>query len=200
VGDKMKKVEMELTDGVHEKWLEYKKANGFEHDSGAMHHLLKELRYSENEILNIVQSSIICIVDASKVLSEDEFEKIPYLTHHLCDCSICEEEKCLAHTDSKGTIAVSRKHLTDLLHHDLPVPIGLLDLMHSYLHEVVHNIYPDAPKDIHVPGGLYCSSFVKEKTKEIWCKGMVNVCNIEYPISEPEKKAPKRSKPGRDGK
>ena len=196
----MKKVEMELTDGVHEKWLEYKKANGFENDGGAMHHLLKELRYSENEILNIVQWSIMCIVDVSKVLSEDEFEKIPHLTHHLCDCIRCETEECVAHTDLRGMIAVSRKHLTDLLHHDLLVPIGLLDLMHSYLHEVVHNIYPNAPLDIQLPGAGHCSSFVKEKTKEIWCKGMVNICDDLCPIHEPEKKTAKRTKPGNSGK
>src|ERR1035437_742904 len=117
------------------------------------------------------------IVEASNVLSEDEFEKIPVLTHYLCDCSRCETKKCQAHTDQNGKIAVSRKHLTDSLQKDLPVPVGLIDLMYCYLHEVVHNIYPDAPKDVHVPGAGLCSRLVQEKTKEIWCKGTANVCD-----------------------
>lgn len=79
----MKKVELELSDGVYDMWLKYKKENGFEHDGGAMLHLLKELRYTENEILDIVQDAIMSVVDASKVLSEDEFEKIPDLTYYL---------------------------------------------------------------------------------------------------------------------
>ena len=194
----MKKIELELTDSVHEKWLKYKKINGFEHDSGAIAHLLEELRYTENEVLDIVGDAVISIVDSSKVLSEDEFEKIPHLTHYLCDCLRCEKVKCLAHTDFKGKIAVSRKHTTDLLQHDLRAPIGLLDLMYSYLHEVVHNIYPDAPKDVRVTGAGYCSSFVEKRTKEIWCKGMVNICDVMCP--EPVKKASKRSNPDKSGK
>lgn len=75
----MKNVEMELSDGVHELWLKYKKKNGFELDSGAMYHLLKELRYTENEILEIVRCSVESIVDASKVLSEEDMsEKMPF--------------------------------------------------------------------------------------------------------------------------
>lgn len=31
-----RELEMELSDGVHELWLKYKKKNGLEHDSGAM--------------------------------------------------------------------------------------------------------------------------------------------------------------------
>jgi hypothetical protein len=171
----MKKVEMELSNGVYNLWLKYKKTSGFEADSATMYHLIKELRYTENELLNIVQETVMSIVEASKVLSEDEFKKIPGLTHHLCDCSRCETEKCHAHTDQKGTIAVSRKHLTDLLRKDFLSPVGLLELMQSYLHEVVHNIYPDAPKDIPVPGAGRCSKLVREKTKEIWYKGTANV-------------------------
>ncbi len=172
----MKKVEMELSDSVYDLWSKYKTASGFEHDSAVMYHLLKELRYTEKEILDIVRDTVMSIIEASKVLSEAEFEKIPVLTHYLCDCSSCENEKCCAHTDQKGIIAVSRKHLTDLLRKDLPIPVGLLDLIYCYLHEVVHNIYPDAPKDIEVFGAGRCSKLVKEKTKEIWCKGTMNVC------------------------
>jgi hypothetical protein len=40
---------MELTDGVYARFLEYKKKNEFGHDSGAMYHLLQELRYTEND-------------------------------------------------------------------------------------------------------------------------------------------------------
>lgn len=172
----LKRGELELSNGVYEEWLKYKKKNGREHDSGAMYHLLQELRYTENEILNIVQCAVECIVYASKVLSEEDMsEKIPFLTHYVCECSRCEKDKISAHTDLEGRIAVSRRHFTDLLQPKINVAIGLLDLMYSYLHEAVHNIYPDAPKDIPTPEGGSCSSFVRKKTKEIWCKGMANI-------------------------
>ena len=86
-------------------------------------------------------------------------------------------EKGWAHTDMKGSIAVSRKHFTDMLQHNLHAPIGLLDLIHSYIHEVMHNVYPNAPRK-RILGAGYCSTFVRKKTEEIWCKGMLNVSEV----------------------
>jgi hypothetical protein len=62
--------------------------------------------------------------------------------------------------------------------HDRSMPIGLLDFMECYLHEVVHNLYPDAPKDIFISKRHWCSTLVREKTREIWFKGMAKICDV----------------------
>ena len=170
----MKSVVFELTDGVYEHWLQYKKNHGFEHDSGALFHLLEELRYSEEDILNFIQRAAISVIEASEVPSEEELEKLPFLTHHLCDCPSCSETKCVTHTDLNGVISVSKNNFDIMLNRELSVSIGLLDVLHSYIHEVVHNLYPDAPRD-NPSLGAFCSKLVQEKTKEIWLRGMVKV-------------------------
>lgn len=174
----MKTTKFELADGVHESWLLYKEKNRFEHDSGALFHLLEELRYSEDDVLNMIHDAVISITEASGVASEEQLEKTTFITHSLCECPICTREKCLAHTNSQGIIRVSKKHITDTLERNLLLPIGLLDLMACYLHEVVHNLYPDAPKDIHISKRLRCSTLVQEKTRGIWLKGMTKIYDV----------------------
>jgi hypothetical protein len=172
-GGKMKSVVFELPDGVYEKWVQYKKRHKFECDSGALFHLLEELRYSEEDILDIIQKAAISIIDASGAVSEEEMEKLPFLEHYLCDCRICSEEKAIGHTNLNGTIAISKKNF-DMLNPKISVDIGLLDVLQSYIHETVHNLYPDAPKYAPFPGGV-CSKLVQEKTKEIWLQGMAKI-------------------------
>ena len=176
----MKSVVFDLSDGVYEDWMRYKKKHGYEADSGALFHLLEELRYSQDDILNFIQSAAICIIDASGVLTEEEFGKLPSLTHYLCGCDRCEESECLAHTDLKGSIAVSRKNFANMLSGEFFVAVGLLTVLHSYIHEMVHNLYPDAPQDDQYHGGV-CSKVVQEKTKEIWLKGMTKTYDSLVP-------------------
>lgn len=169
------RLEFQLGDAIYEKWLSYKEKNGFGHDSGALFHLLEELRYSEDDILNIIYDAVMCIVEASGVASEEQLEKTAFMTHSLCECPSCTKEKCWAHTNERGIVYVSRKHVADMLQHNLLVPIGLLDFMECYLHEVVHNLYPHAPKDIFISKRHRCSTLVREKTREIWLKGMTKI-------------------------
>lgn len=170
----MKSVIFELSDSVYEKWLQYKQKQGLE-DSGALFYLLDELRYSEEDILNFIQRAAITVIETSGVPSEEELEKLPFLTHHLCSCFNCDEIKCLAHTDCKGYICVSKKNFGFMLNRELSMPIGLFEVLHSYVHEVVHNLYPDAPEDDKISKWLTCSKLVQEKTKEIWLKGMAKI-------------------------
>jgi hypothetical protein len=171
----MKSVIFELSDGVYEDWLQYKKKHKFEHDSGALFHLLGELRYSEEDILNFIQMTAISIIEASGVPTEEELRKMPFLIHHLCNCLRCSEIKCLAHTDLNGNINISKKNFDIMLNRELIVASGLLSILHSYIHEVVHNLYPDAPKEDPIPDGGVCSKLVQEKTKEIWLLGMEKI-------------------------
>jgi hypothetical protein len=177
----MKKVEFELSDAVYDRWVAYKKKNGFEHDSGALFHLLYELRYSEEDILNVLNFTAISLVEISGVATEEELERMTFVSHRLCECRACEAEKCLAHTDKKGTICVSRKRFTNMLQPGLFVAVGLLEMMATYLHEVLHNVYPDAPCDIKHENG-FCSRLVQEKTNEIWIKGMTKIASEIAPV------------------
>lgn len=144
------------------------------------------MKYTENDLLNIIQSSVTAIIDASGFLSSDELLIVENLTYSLCECPNCEQGECLAHTNAKGYIYVSRKRLSDMLTPGLYTPVGLLALMQTCLHEVIHNIYPDASKDINVPRVGLCSTLVQRKTKEIWCKGMVNIYDV-FSLGEGER-------------
>lgn len=150
------------------------------------------MRYSEEDILNFIQRAAISVIEASGVPSEEELAKLPFLTHHLCDCPRCSEIETVAHTDFKGVISVSRKNFDIILNREFAFYIGLLDVLHSYIHEVVHNLYPDAPRDDPSPGGI-CSRLVQEKTKEIWLQGMAKIypeiCPDRDDSKEPDKQA-----------
>jgi hypothetical protein len=172
---------MEVSDSVYQRWLSYKQKNGFEHDSGALLHLLDELRYDESDFLNFIHDAAIMMVEASGVVSEEELAKLDFLTHSLCDCELCTEGKVLAHTNSRGDIRVSRKNIGITLDRKMPIQVGLFEFLLSYLHEVVHNIYPSAPRDHPIPSSkLPCSKLVREKTREIWQKGMVKIIEVLY--------------------
>ena len=137
----MKKVEFELSNGVYETGLEYKKKRGLTHDSGALYTLLTELRYSELDVLRLIFDAVMTMIECNVELSEEQKELQLSIGYSLCECDRCEKGEIMAHTDAKSMFWVSRKRF-NLMLGEAHLSFGLFDLIHNLLHELLHIFYP----------------------------------------------------------
>jgi hypothetical protein len=163
----MKKIEFELTDGVYERWLEYKRKNSFQADIGALYKLLETsppIAYTEKDILSIVYSAVWTIVGSAMTLTEEMGEIEDTLEIALCSCEECQKGKYAAHLNNFRFINVSRKRFVTMLQPNFRISVGLIDLMDSILHEVLHAIFPKLSEQEII-----------QKTQQVWLKGVENL-------------------------
>jgi hypothetical protein len=92
-----------------------------------------------------------------------------FLSYNLCSCDACQKE-CGTHINKKGQIRVSQKFFQSNL--QSTPPSGLLEVMFTLLHQMLHGIFPELDEEPIV-----------EKTEQIWKSGIAELAKEKLEIS-----------------
>jgi len=160
-----KKVEFEPADSLHKNWLNYTKKHNVNEDIEALYQLLNSSHVARNEkeILDALYDSTLAVLDSTPQLDTEQKTRALYFSHNLCSCEACQKE-CGAHINKKGQIRISKKFVHSTLNQKTPSPIGLLELMYTILHQVLHGIFPELNEETII-----------EKTEQAWKSGITEL-------------------------
>ncbi|MGD9130378.1 MAG: hypothetical protein PVH73_02230 [Candidatus Bathyarchaeota archaeon] len=155
-----KKVEFEPADSLHRNWINYNKKHNINKDIEALSQLLDSSHVARNqeEILNALYDSTLAVLDSATQLDSEQKTRALYFSCNLCSCRECQKD-CGAHINKKGQIRISKKLFHNTLNHETP-PIGLLEMMYTILHQLLHGIFPENNEET-----------INEKTEQAWKSG-----------------------------
>ena len=159
-----KKVEFEPADSLHKQWLEYYRKHNVNEDIEALCHLLgghSHIARTEKEVLDALYDVAFVVLESTPQLNNEQKTRALYFSYNLCSCEACQKE-CGAHINKKGQIRISQKLFQNKL--QSPSPAGLLELMYTILHEVLHGIFPELDEQT-----------IAEKTEQAWKSGMTKL-------------------------
>jgi len=160
---RVKKVEYEAADFLHKKWLDFSKKYDIKEDIEALFKLVEGssgIARNETEVLDTVYDSALIVLDSTLELNNKQKVRASYFSYNLCSCEACQSA-CGAHINKKGQIRIAHKFFLDALNQKTSSAIGVLELMYTILHELLHGILP----------GLNEESII-EKTEQVWKSGM----------------------------
>jgi len=109
------------------------------------------------------------VLESTPQLDSVQKTRALYLSYNLCLCDDCQKE-CGAHINKKGQIRISQKFFQKSL--QSPPPAGLLELMFTILHQMLHGIFPELDEETIV-----------EKTEQTWKSGMAELAKEKLGIS-----------------
>lgn len=121
---------------------------------------------SQKKLLEILFEAAQCFIPTDE-LDDEQKDKLDNITYRLCDCWRCKKAltspnidwKALGHANKRTyRIGVSRdavKLLAGIGKHGMTIPIFLLQLMKTILHEIIHILFAE-----------YDEEKVREKTNE----------------------------------
>ena len=159
----MTKVEFEPADSLHKKWDNYSKKHDINKDIGALYKLVEgnsSIARNETEVLASVYDSALVVLDSTPQLDNEQKTRATYFSYNLCTCDSCQKE-CGAHINKKGQIRISQKFFLDTLNLKNSPAIGVMEMMYTILHELLHGIFPELDEET-----------VTEKTEQAWKSGM----------------------------
>ena len=159
-----KKVEFEPADSLHKNWLDYSSKHDINKDIEPLYPLLNDplsIRRTEEQILDALYNAALVVLESTPQLDPEQKTRALYLSYNLCSCDACQKE-CGAHINKKGQIRISQKLFQNKL--QSPPPAGLLELMYTILHEVLHGIFPELEEETII-----------EKTEQTWKSGMAKL-------------------------
>ncbi len=161
-----KKIEFEPADSLHKKWVDYNKKHDINKDIEALYKLVdgtSSIARNETEVLDTLYDSALLVLDSTSQLDNEQKTRASYFSYNLCSCEACQKE-CGAHINKKGQIRISQKFFLDTLNQKMPSPLGVLELMYTILHEVLHGIFPELDEQT-----------ITEKTEQAWKSGMARL-------------------------
>ena len=161
----MKKVEFEPADRLHQEWENYSKRYDVNKDIEALYRLVESnssIARSETEVLATVYDSTLLVLDSTTQLDNEQKTRASYFSYSLCSCESCQ--KCGAHINKKGQIHISHKYFLETLNQTASSAIGVLELMYTILHELLHGIFPELD-----------DTAVTQKTEKVWISGMAEL-------------------------
>ena len=171
----MNNVAFEKNESIHERWVEYQEKHNLDEDIEVLLFLLKDfsnIARDEKEILAILFDAILMVLDSAKLLNNEQKTHALYLFYNLCSCEACQKDLG-AHINKKGQIRISKKLFLKILNQRKPLPISLLELMYTLLHELLHGIFPEFDERIIV-----------KKTEQVWNSGMSNIIKNKININK----------------
>ena len=160
----MKKVEFEPADSLHKQWLDYNKKHNVNEDIETLYHLLdgnSHIARTEAQILDALYNATLVVLDSTPQLDSEQKTRALYFAYNLCSCDACQKE-CGAHINKKGQIRISQKFFQNKL--QSPPPAGLLELMYTILHQMLHGIFLEVDEQTII-----------EKTEQAWKSGMAKL-------------------------
>ena len=162
----MKKVEFEAANFLHKNWENYSKKHNINEDIESLYKLVEEnssIARNETEVLATLYDSVLVVLDSIPQLDNQRKTRASYFSYNLCSCEACQN-KCGAHIDKKGQICISHKFFLDTLNQKTSPAIGVLELMYTILHELLHGIFPELDEET-----------ITEKTEHTWKSGMTEL-------------------------
>jgi len=118
---------------------------------------------NEEEILDALCDSVLAVLESTTQLDNEQKTRALYFSYNLCSCKECQKE-CGAHINKKGQIRISKKFFHNTLTQETPPPIGLLELMYTILHQLMHGIFPEHNEET-----------INEKTEQAWKSGITEL-------------------------
>jgi hypothetical protein len=161
----MTKTEFEPVDRLHQNWENHVKLHGIDEDMKALYKLVESntgIARNETEVLATVYDSALVILDSTPQLDDEQKTRASYFSYNLCSCESCQT--CGAHINKKGQIRVSQKYFLDTLNQTTSPAIGVLELMYTILHELLHGIFPELDE-----------TEITQKTEQVWLNGMAEL-------------------------
>ncbi len=159
-----KKVEFELADSLHKQWLDYRSKHDINKGIESLYPLLNDplaITRTEAQILDALYNATLVVLESTPQLDSEQKTRALYFSYNLCSCDACQKE-CGAHINKKGQIRISQKLFQNKL--QSPPPAGLLELMYTILHQMLHGIFPELDEQT-----------ITEKTEQAWKSGMAKL-------------------------
>lgn len=116
---------------------------------------------TETQVLDALYNASLLILESTPDLDSTQKTRALYLQYNLCSCDVCKKE-CGAHINKKGQIRLSKKFFQDTL--QSPPPNGLLEIMYTLFHQMLHGIFPELDEESIV-----------EKTEQDWKSGITQL-------------------------
>jgi hypothetical protein len=163
--ERTKKVEFEPADSLHRNWINYTNKHNVNEDIEALSQLLNSshIARNEKEVLDALYDSTLAVLDSATQLDSEQKTRALYFSCNLCSCKECQKE-CGAHINRKGQIRISKNFFHNILNQEMPPPIGLLELMYTILHQLLHGIFPENNEET-----------INEKTEQAWKSGITEL-------------------------
>ena len=163
--EKTKEIEFESAESLHNNWLNYTKKHYIREDIEVLYRLLdsSQLARNEEEILEALYDSTLAVLESAPQLDSEQKTRALYFSYNLCTCEECQKD-CGAHINRKGQIRISKRYFNSALNQEEPSPVGLLELMYTLLHQLLHGIFPELDEKT-----------INEKTEQVWKSGMTEV-------------------------
>ena len=167
-----KKLEFEPVDFLHKNWLNYSNKHEINRDIEPLYLLLNDpspITRTPEQIFDALYNATLVILESTPQLDGEQKTRALYLSYNLCSCDACQKE-CGTHINKKGQIRVSHKFFQSNL--QSPPPSGLLELMFTLLHQLLHGIFPELDEELIV-----------EKTEQVWKSGIAELAKEKLIIS-----------------
>ncbi len=164
--ERTKKIEFEPADSLHKQWLDYSSKHDINKDIEPLYPLLNDplaITRTEAQILDALYNATLVVLESTPQLDSEQKTRALYFSYNLCSCDACQKE-CGAHINKKGQIRISQKLFQNTLNQKTSSPIGVLELMYTILHEVLHGIFPELDEQT-----------ITEKTEQAWKSGMARL-------------------------
>lgn len=126
-----------------------------------------DVAHNDEEILDALFDSVLAVLDSTTEFDSEHKTRALYLSYNLCSCDACQKETG-AHINKKGQIRISIKFFRNALNQETPPPIGLLQLMYTVFHQVMHSIFPEDNEETII-----------EKTEQAWKNGISKLAKVK---------------------
>jgi hypothetical protein len=114
-----------------------------------------------SQIFDALYNATLVVLESTPQLDFEQKTRALYFSYNLCSCDACQQE-CGAHINKKGQIRISQKFFQNKL--QSPPPAGLLEVMYTILHQMLHGIFPELEEET-----------ITEKTAQTWKTGIAEL-------------------------
>jgi hypothetical protein len=159
-----KKLEFEPAELLHKNWLDYTSKHDISQEVEPLLPLLNDsspFARTETQVLAALYNATLLVLESTTHLDTTQKTRAVYFEYNLCSCDACQSE-CGAHINKKGQIRISQKFFQNTL--QSTPPNGLLELMYTVLHQMLHGIFPELDEKA-----------VTEQTEQTWKSGMLEL-------------------------
>ena len=142
-----KKNFFELAKSLHNNWISYTKKYDITKEIEPLLPLLNDpsgFSRTETQILDAFYNAALTVLESTPELEVEQKTRALYFNYNLCDCDSCKKE-IGSHINKKGQIRISKKFFRNKL--QSPLPSGLLELMYTVLHIILHGVYSEVDEE-----------------------------------------------------
>jgi hypothetical protein len=156
----MTKANFEAADFLHKQWRLYSDKYDISKDIEALIKLVEDntgIARNEKEVLATVYDSALVVLDSTPILDKEEKARASYFSYSLSEA----DQEFGAFINKKGEVRIGHKFFFDTLNKKTSPAIGVLELMYTILHELLHGVFPELDEDVII-----------KKTEKVWTSGM----------------------------